>query len=78
MQPEKEQHEVATWNRCWKEETGCNKELRLQPEEGNKHQKSHDITLRSQLKFETCEGRRPQTRSRPEKESHNLELRQLK
>ena len=26
------QHEVATWNRGWKEEIGCNKEFRLRPE----------------------------------------------
>ena len=33
MQPEKEQHEVATLNKGGKEEIGCNKELRLRPEE---------------------------------------------
>ena len=33
MQPEKEQHEVATWNKDGKEEIGCNKELRLRPKE---------------------------------------------
>ena len=68
--------EVATWNRGWNEETGGNKELRSRPEEGNEHQKRS--RHRSRLKFETCEGRRLQTRSRPEKGSYNLELRQLK
>ena len=55
------------------EEIGCNKELRLRPEEKEMGSKrGRDITIRSRQKIETCEGRRPPTQSRPRNPSHNL------